>query len=249
MANSEQNKFKVHILDVKNALQNYIFVLEEIATKQAVIIDPTEADLALNYCREHQLNIQQIWITHHHHDHIAGVEQILAQCNVPVYAPQAEVDKIPFATHYLQDKQQFLFQQWNVEVISTPGHTAGHICYFIDALDIIFCGDTLFVMGCARINECTHQQMYHSLNRLAALPPRTVVYCAHEYTLSNAKFALSVEEDNISIQQRAKEVELLRNNQQPTVPTTIAQELETNPFLRVLSLQQFTELRLMKDNF
>lgn len=240
----------IHLVDVQNSLQNYIFIVEDTRTKDAVIIDPTESQIVLNYCYQHQLKPKQIWITHHHHDHTGGIAEMIAQFpNLPVYAPQLERDKITGVTHGLQHDDQFHFNDWAVDVIETAGHTLGHICYFIDALDVLFCGDTLFVMGCGRVFEGTYQQMYHSLNRLSALPPRTKVYCTHEYTQSNVKFALYVEPDNVALQQRALQIDELRKKGLPTVPSTIAEELETNPFLRAMSVEQFQQLRMLKDNF
>lgn len=245
-----KQQFKVHILDVQNQLQNYIYILEDTQTQDVIVIDPTEASLVIQYCQQYQFNIQQIWITHHHHDHVGGVQELVQKFpHIAVYAPALEKDKIPYVTHTLEHEQYFHFNQLDVNVILTAGHTLGHICYFIDALDVLFCGDTLFVMGCGRVFEGTYTQMYHSLNRLAALPPRTAVYCSHEYTQSNAKFALHIEPDNIAIQHRVQEINQLRSQGLATVPSTIMQELETNPFLRVLSEQDFERLRRLKDTF
>ena len=139
----------------------------------------------------------------------------------------------------------------DVDVFTIPGHTLGHIAFFIDEIDTLFCGDTLFAMGCGRLFEGTAEQMYQSLNRLAALPPRTQVYCTHEYTLSNGLFALTVEPENKALQQRVKEVQALRQEGKITLPSTIELELEleTNPFLRVESAEEFKHVRELKDNF
>lgn len=245
-----KEQFKIHTLDVKNQLQNYIFLLEDTRNQQVVVIDPTEHQIVLDYCQQQQLSIQHIWITHHHADHTDGIAGLIAQFpNIQVFAPALEIDKIAQTHIALEHEQHFEFNGLDVNVILTAGHTLGHISYFIDALDVVFCGDTLFVMGCGRVFEGTHEQMYHSLNRLAALPPRTAVYCSHEYTLGNAKFALHVEPDNLAIQQRANEIEQLRSQNLPTIPSTIALELETNPFLRVLNVDEFSRLRQMKDQF
>lgn len=241
--------FKIHVIDVKNQLQNYIWLLEDTRTQDVVVIDPTDGDLVNQYCEQQQLNIQQIWLTHWHKDHIGGVPTIITTKNIPIYGPRDEISKIPFISHPLQNSESFKFNDLKVDVISVPGHTLGHIVYFIDEIDVLFCGDTLFAMGCGRVFEGTHEQMYHSLNRLAALPPRTQVYCTHEYTLSNAQFALHVEPDNKKLQIRAEEVKALRQNFQITLPSTIELELETNPFLRVESVSEFQKLREMKDNF
>ncbi|MDM1243621.1 MULTISPECIES: hydroxyacylglutathione hydrolase [Acinetobacter] len=243
------SNYKVHLLDIQNQLQNYIWLLEHTISRDVIVVDPTEAEPVEQYCREHGLNLSQIWLTHWHKDHIGGVPELLQSRNIPVYGPREELSKIPFITHPLQHEAHFKFHDLQVDVLAVPGHTLGHIVYFMDAIDTLFCGDTLFAMGCGRVFEGTFEQMYHSLNRLAALPARTQVYCTHEYTLSNAKFALHVEPDNLALQQRYQQVEDLRLLNQPTLPSTIELELQTNPFLRVDSVEEFQKLREMKDNF
>lgn len=243
------SNYKVHLLDIQNQLQNYIWLLEHTISRDVIVVDPTEAEPVEQYCREHGLNLSQIWLTHWHKDHIGGVPELLQSRNIPVYGPREELSKIPFITHPLQHEAHFKFHDLQVDVLAVPGHTLGHIVYFMDAIDTLFCGDTLFAMGCGRVFEGTFEQMYHSLNRLAALPARTQVYCTHEYTLSNAKFALHVEPDNLALQQRYQQVEDLRLLNQPTLPSTIELELQTNPFLRVYSVEEFQKLREMKDNF
>ncbi|QSG85680.1 hydroxyacylglutathione hydrolase [Acinetobacter indicus] len=243
------SNYKVHLLDIQNQLQNYIWLLEHTTSRDVIVVDPTEAEPVEQYCREHGLNLSQIWLTHWHKDHIGGVPELLQSRNIPVYGPREELSKIPFITHPLQHEAHFKFHDLQVDVLAVPGHTLGHIVYFMDVIDTLFCGDTLFAMGCGRVFEGTFEQMYHSLNRLAALPARTQVYCTHEYTLSNAKFALHVEPDNLALQQRYQQVEDLRLLNQPTLPSTIELELQTNPFLRVDSVEEFQKLREMKDNF
>lgn len=243
------SNYKVHLLDIQNQLQNYIWLLEHTTSRDVIVVDPTEAEPVEQYCREHGLSLSQIWLTHWHKDHIGGVPELLQSRNIPVYGPREELSKIPFITHPLQHEAHFKFHDLQVDVLAVPGHTLGHIVYFMDAIDTLFCGDTLFAMGCGRVFEGTFEQMYHSLNRLAALPARTQVYCTHEYTLSNAKFALHVEPDNLALQQRYQQVEDLRLLNQPTLPSTIELELQTNPFLRVDSVEEFQKLREMKDNF
>lgn len=241
--------YKIHVIDVKNQLQNYIWILEDTRNRNVVVVDPTDGQMVIDYCQQHDLEIKQIWLTHWHKDHIGGVPELTAGRNIPIYGPRDEISKIPFLSHPLQDQEYFEFNGLKVDIIAVPGHTLGHIVYFIDEIDTLFCGDTLFAMGCGRVFEGTTEQMYQSLNRLAALPPRTKVYCTHEYTLSNAQFALQVEPENKALIARTEQVKNLRQNQQITLPSTIALELETNPFLRVESAEAFKRIRELKDQF
>ncbi|WP_447398666.1 hydroxyacylglutathione hydrolase [Acinetobacter baumannii] len=242
-------RYRIHYIDVQNALQNYIWILEDTETHEAVAVDPTEAELVTHFCQEHQLTLKQIWLTHWHKDHIGGVADLTANTSMAVYGPRDELSKIPGITHPLQHDDHLKFNDLNVEIIATPGHTLGHIVYFIEELNALFCGDTLFAMGCGRLFEGTAEQMYHSLNRLAALPTATKVYCTHEYTLSNAEFALSVEPENHALQERAEQVRMLRQEGKITLPSSIELELSTNPFLRAESVDEFAHLRSLKDNF
>ncbi|MFC3903901.1 hydroxyacylglutathione hydrolase [Acinetobacter marinus] len=242
-------QFRIEAIEVGNALQNYIWMLIDTHHHQAVAIDPTQADLVLDYCEKYNLELTQIWITHKHNDHIAGVPELKAQTNAVVYAPLAEKETIGQAGYWLEDGEQIHFADLVVDVFSSPGHTLGIITYFIDALDALFCSDTLFSMGCGRVFEGTYTQMYHSLNRLAALPPRTKVYCTHEYTESNGKFAMTIEPENIALQQRYAEVQALRATGKITLPSSIELELETNPFLRCQSVDEFKKIRQLKDQF
>lgn len=241
--------YKIHVIDVKNSLKNYIWLIEHTPSHDVVIIDPTEAQLVLDYCEQHQLIPKQIWLTHWHKDHIGGVPALLAAYMLPVYGPRAELSKIPMLSVPLDQHSQVKFHDLDIEVIEVPGHTLGHIVYYIEKLDAAFVGDTLFAMGCGRVFEGSYEQMFHSLQRIAALPAQTQVYCTHEYTLANAQFALSVEPDNVALQQRADHIEHLRYLDQITLPSSIEQELATNPFLRVESVEAFRQLRELKDHF
>jgi len=241
--------YKIHVIDVKNALQNYIWLIEHTASAQVIAIDPTEAHLVEDFCKENQFTLSQIWLTHWHKDHIGGVPDLIANRQIPVYGPREELSKIPFISHPLMQDDQFEFEGLKVEIIAVPGHTLGHIVYYIDALESVFCGDTLFAMGCGRLFEGSAEQMYHSLNRLAALPAPTKVYCTHEYTLSNAQFALSVEPDNLALQDRFSYIQSQRERGEITLPSTIELELATNPFLRAENVEIFAKIRQLKDQF
>lgn len=206
-------------------------------------------------------NLTHILVTHHHHDHVGGVEALKKKHGCTVTGPAGS--DIPGIDVELADGATFDFGPHKAKIIATPGHTLDHICYWFENDRVLFAADTLFALGCGRVFEGTPPQMWASLQKLMALPRDTVVYCGHEYTQANAKFALTVEPGNDMLQKRAKEIDELRASGKATLPTTIGLELDTNPFLRAQekSLQEaigmagtdpaavFTEVRTRKDNF
>jgi len=208
-------------------------------------------------------SLTHIITTHHHFDHVEGHEVLKAKYGCRVIAPKSEAAKIPGVDETVKEGDTFLFGNFSVEVIETPGHTLGQVNYFIPDAKVAFTGDTLFALGCGRIFEGTAAQMWSSMRKLKKLPADTTIYCGHEYTLSNAKFALSVDPENAKLRVRVKEIEALRADNKPTLPTTMALELETNPFLRpddpAIRAQLkmvdasdeavFTEIRRRKDSF
>jgi hydroxyacylglutathione hydrolase len=200
------------------------------------IVDPGEAAPVIDYLQRTGSRLCAILITHRHADHIGGVGELLRHAEVPVYGPAAEQDKITTLTHALREGDSISIPELELElsVLDVGGHTLGHIAYLgdIDGQPVLFCGDTLFAGGCGRLFEGTPQQMFKSLGKLAILPADTRVYCAHEYTQSNLKFALAVEPGNVALQAREREVARLRAEQKPTVPSLLGAELATNPFLR-----------------
>ncbi len=241
--------FKIHYLDVKNALRNYIWLIEHTPSQEVMVIDPTEAQLVQNYCAENHLKIKQIWLTHWHKDHVGGVPELTQNQEIMIYGSQRDAEKITFINRPLNHQDRFFFHELEIEIIAVPGHTLGHIVYFISELNALFCGDTLFAMGCGRVFEGTFEQMFHSLQKLAQLPKQTKVYCTHEYTWSNAQFARHVEPNNAAIQQRYQQIAEMEKNRQITLPSTLEIELATNPFLRVNNVLDFQKLRLLKDQF
>ena len=207
---------------------NYIWLLSK--GRHAVIVDPGDASVVIKALEQHQLSLEAILITHHHADHIDGVEALLAYQACPVYAPRRE--HYSFAHQALQEGDNVELPGLDItfKVLEVPGHTLGHIAYYTDGL--LFCGDTLFGAGCGRLFEGTPAQMHASLQRLADLPVTTHVYCTHEYTEHNIGFALRIEPDNLALRQRQAQASALRSQGLPTLPSTIQLELETNPFLR-----------------
>ncbi len=211
---------------------NYGFLLHDPATGETACIDTPEPDRILAEAEGKGWKITQIWNTHWHPDHAGGNAAIKAATGCAIAGPAGEAAKIPALDRHLAEGDMVQLGSLTAHVLDTPGHTAGHIVYHLPEHGIAFVGDTLFALGCGRLFEGTAAQMWESLGKLRTMPADTTVYCAHEYTASNAKFALSVDPDNAALRAYADGVAAKRARNEPTVPTTIGAELEANPFLR-----------------
>jgi hydroxyacylglutathione hydrolase len=226
---------------------NYGFLVRDEASGLAACIDTPDADAILSQLDKLGWSLAFILNTHWHPDHAGGNAKVKAATGARIIGP-AEVERISPLDRRVVDGEVVELGQTRFEVIDTGGHTLGHITYFDADDQIAFVGDTLFALGCGRLFEGTAEQMWASLSRLAALPDETAVYCAHEYTASNARFALTVD-DNPLLKTRAEEVFAARQRGEPTVPTTIAREKATNPFLRAGDARAFAQVRAAKDAF
>ena len=228
---------------------NYAFLLHEPVSNLTAAIDAPDGVEIAKQCEKNGWKLSHIFNTHHHYDHVGGNEYLKQKYNPIIIGPKAEAKRIPLIDQELQDGAQFSFGEYNIQFFSTPGHTLGHGVYYVIDENSVFVGDSLFVMGCGRLFEGTPEQMFESLQKLAKLPKDTKIYPAHEYSLANAKFALSVDPDNIDLQQAYMRAKSLTANNKPTIPSTIEMELKTNPFMRAQSAVQFAKLRQAKDNF
>lgn len=212
---------------------NYIFLLFDPIERAAAVVDPAIAAPVLDKLASLDATLVAIFNTHHHFDHVGGNRELLAQFpETQVYGSAVDRDRIPGITVELQDGDRVQFAGESAEVFFVPGHTRGHIAYYFPTSQNLFCGDTLFAAGCGRLFEGTPAQMLNSLDRLRQLPDSTQVWCAHEYTLKNLEFALTVDPENSQLQQRYVDVKQARQQNRATIPTSIAVELLTNPFFR-----------------
>ena len=226
---------------------NYLWLVNDSASGETAVVDPGDGGPVLAEAGKRGWTITEVWNTHWHPDHTGGNLAIKEATGARISGPAGE--NIPGREVSLKEGDQLCLGNHKGRVIEVPGHTLGHIALIFDDDGIAFVGDTLFAMGCGRLFEGTPEQMYRSLNRLTALPPETQLYCAHEYTLSNARFAAHAMPNDDAIAARLAEVEESRAAGERTVPTTVAQELATNPFVLAPNVEEFARLRRDKDSF
>ncbi|WP_219894610.1 hydroxyacylglutathione hydrolase [Aquisediminimonas profunda] len=228
---------------------NYVWLVHEPDSGETMVVDPAVADPVLSEAESRGWRITQIWNTHWHPDHTGGNEAIKAATGCVITGPAAEFERIPTLDVQVTGGDEVRLGSCTAVVMAVPAHTAGHIAFHFAAERAVFVGDTLFPMGCGRLFEGTAEQMFDNMARLGALPPETQVYCAHEYTQSNGRYALVAEPDNIALVTRMTAVDAARARGEATVPTTIGLERETNPFMRAGSVAQLAERRAAKDGF
>ncbi len=228
---------------------NYVWLAHEPDSGETLVVDPAVAAPVLAEADTRGWRISQIWNTHWHPDHVGGNLEIKAATGCTITGPAGEAAKIPGIDRAVREGDSVTLGTATATVIDVPAHTAGHNAYIFADDRAAFVGDTLFAMGCGRLFEGTAAQMFANMAKLAALPDDTAVYCAHEYTLSNAKFAVTVEPDNAALASRYAEVIAMRERGEPTVPTSIGAERATNPFMRAATVEELAARRTAKDNF
>ncbi len=236
------------VMPVPALRDNYVWLLHDEASGETAAVDPSVAPPVLEACETLGWTLTQVLNTHWHPDHTGGNQALHEATGSPVTGPD-EVRRVYQPDRVVAEGDRLRIGDNEAVVWEIPAHTAGHIAFYFEEAKMVFVGDTLFAMGCGRLFEGTAAQMYANLQRLAGLPSQTRVYCGHEYTLANARFAMTVEPDNEALDKRLAQVERARARGEATLPTTIGEERATNPFMRAASVERFAELRALKDSF
>lgn len=238
----------LEIVPVAVLNDNYVWLVHDAASGETVAVDPSVADPVLEAASARGWTISQVWNTHWHPDHTGGNDAIRAATGCRITGP-AEAERVSKMDRIVAGGDHARIGELEAELIDIPAHTAGHVAFHIAEAGVVFTGDTLFAMGCGRLFEGNAEQMFANMQRLAALPPDTRIYCGHEYTLANGLFALSVEPDNATLARRVEEVKAQRERGEVTLPTTVALEIATNPFMRATSVEELAARRAAKDAF
>lgn len=253
----------LEILTIPCLADNYAFLLRDQATGKVALVDAPEPHPIQAALREKGWKLDMVLLTHHHYDHIDGLPELVEEFHPQIIGAKADAHRLPALDLALEEGDTFKIGETEGHVIDVSGHTVGHVAFHFPSADAVFTADSLMALGCGRLFEGTPEMMWASLSKLSALPDDTIVYSGHEYTASNAKFALTVEPDNAALQARAVEISAKRKGNIPTVPSTLAQERATNPFLRAhlpetkiavgmpdaTDVEVFTAIRKQKDNF
>ena len=211
---------------------NYAYVINDTASKNVGVVDPSEAGPIINFLNKKNLKLNYIFNTHHHFDHVGGNSKLKNLYEAKVVGFSGDKNRIPEIDITLKDNEKWLFGNSPIRIIHIPGHTLGHICFFFENEKIAFTGDTLFSLGCGKIFEGSHKQMLSSLNKIKKLPKSTKIYCGHEYTYKNAEFCIKHDKNNDGLIKKFERIKKLRSINQPTIPTTLEEELNLNIFLR-----------------
>ena len=233
---------------IKCLKDNYSYLVID-SNKNALVVDPSEAKPIIEIIENKKLNLKFILNTHHHFDHVGGNNDLKNKYSAKILGYKNDKDRIPGIDIFLTDNETWESGEFKAKIIFIPGHTSGHIAFHFYENKFLFSGDTLFSLGCGRIFEGTYEEMYESLKKLKNLPENTKVYCGHEYTLNNSLFCIEYDSKNINLKNKIFEIEKKLKKKEPTVPTTIKDELACNIFLRAKSIEEFSKLRDLKDNF
>tara|TARA_B100001063_G_scaffold234318_1_gene251555 strand:- start:715 stop:1434 length:720 start_codon:yes stop_codon:yes gene_type:complete len=228
---------------------NYSYVIIDEMSKTACVVDPSEATPIIDFIEKKKINLKYILNTHHHYDHVGGNHELQKKYNCDVIGFKGDKNRIPEISILLDDNQIWKKDNFEAKIYHIPGHTLGHIAFHFFKEKKIFTGDTLFSLGCGRIFEGTHEQMFNSLKKIKELPKDTEIYCGHEYTLQNSNFCIANDSQNLKLKKKILEINEKLKNNLPSIPSVLSDELECNIFLKAKDLKSFSKLRDLKDNF
>ena len=234
---------------VKCLKDNYSYLVIDEKNQSACVIDPSEAKPIINFIEKNKIHLKFILNTHHHDDHVGGNKELKKKYNTKVIGFEEDKDKIPEIDICLKDRDVWKNNNFEFKIFHIPGHTLGHVCFNFFKEKLLFTGDTLFSLGCGRIFEGTYEQMFNSIKLLKSFDLKTKIYCGHEYTLKNSDFCLMHDKKNLKLKKKILLIKEKLNKNLPTVPSTLKEELETNIFLKCDSVETFSKLRNLKDNF
>jgi len=234
---------------IKCLKDNYSYLVIDEKNQSACVIDPSEAKPIINFIEKNKIHLKFILNTHHHYDHVGGNKELKKKYNTKIIGFEEDKDRIPEIDICLKDRDVWKNNNFEFKIFHIPGHTLGHICFNFFKEKLLFTGDTLFSLGCGRIFEGTYEQMFNSIKLLKSFDLKTKIYCGHEYTLKNSDFCLMHDKKNLKLKEKILLIKEKLNKNLPTVPSTLKEELETNIFLKCDSIETFSKLRNLKDNF
>jgi hydroxyacylglutathione hydrolase len=245
--------FRVELIPILD--DNYVFCLIEDERKEALIVDPGDAGPVKEFLKKENLRLLGILVTHHHHDHIDGIHGLVSRHPCPVYAPLKNKEQISDVNHWVEDGDEFQLGPFSFSVLALPGHTLGHVAYTFSEQKWLFSGDVIFGLGCGRLFEGTPAQMFDSFHRVKMLPPQTQIFCTHEYTEQNLRFARTLQASSLysgtaeDLDAYEKELKSKRSQNIPSVPLNLLTEVKTNPFMLTSSPDQFAQIRELRNKF
>ena len=228
---------------------NYSYLIFDKSNKNACVIDPSESKPVIKAIEENKVKLKYILNTHHHYDHVGGNKELKEKYDTKIVGFKDDKDRIPEIDILVEDNQIWKEENFEAKIYHIPGHTTGHIAFHFFKEKKIFTGDTLFSLGCGRIFEGTYEQMFSSLNKIKILPKDTEIYCGHEYTLKNGDFCLANDANNMKLKKKIEVIKKKLENNLPSIPTILGDEIECNIFLKAKNLDSFSKLRDLKDNF
>jgi len=238
---------KIHIIPCLQ--DNYSYIIHDQSNNYACVIDPSEAEPIINFVKKNNLKLKYILNTHHHYDHVGGNERLKKEFGSKIIGFKGDKHRIPLIDIELEDQEIWTSDNFEAKIFHIPGHTSGHICFHFYKNNFLFTGDTLFSLGCGRIFEGTYNEMFNSLKVIKNLPEDTLIYCGHEYTKKNAEFCLKYDPNNNELIEKIAQIKKSISKGNPTIPSTLREEITCNIFLKAKDVEMFSKLRDLKDNF